>query len=58
MTEEEKKNIRAAILTIDKFLQDHLWDLSAKLPSKWFYVKTDIDELYQKATGKSVYGQH
>lgn len=58
MIEKETNDIRNAVLVIDKFIADHLWSLDPRTPNRWYDVKTEIDKLYQKENGKSIYGQH
>ena len=49
--------VKDAVLTIDKFIQENLYSLHPKTIDKWFDTKMDIDKVVQQIAGKSVYGQ-
>ena len=57
MEKLEARQIRDAVITIDNFIKNHLYELHPKTVGKCFDVKTEIDNVVQKNTGKSVYGQ-
>lgn len=57
MENEEMRQVREAILSIDKFIQKHLYSLDSRTTDKWFDTKMQIDKIVQRETGKSVYGQ-
>lgn len=57
MDNKEIKQIVDSIITIDNFIQKHLYELKPKTVSLWFDVKHDIDSIVIRKTGKSVYGQ-
>lgn len=52
----ESRQVRDAVITIDNFIKNHLYELHPKTVDRWFDVKTEIDKIVQKDTGKSVYG--
>lgn len=49
--------VKDAVLTIDKFIQENLYDLHPKTTDKWNDTKREIDKVVQQIAGKSVYGQ-
>lgn len=51
------RQVRDAVLTIDKYIQENLYSMHPRTPEKWFDTKMQIDKIVQRETGKSVYGQ-
>ena len=56
MENEEMKQAREAVLTIDKFIQKYLYSLHPKTTDKWNDTKMEIDKIVKQNVGKSVYG--
>lgn len=45
MNEEKRVELRDAVVLIDQFIQDHLWNLNPKTVNRWTKVSNDIGEL-------------
>ena len=57
MNEVSTKQVRDAVITIDKFIQENLYSLDSRTVDKWFDTKMEIDRVVKRDAGKSVYGK-
>lgn len=57
MTEKHAKELPKAIKEIDDFIREYLYKMDARVPARWFDVKKEIDDIYIKENGKSVYAE-